>query len=133
MKKYILIGAVLTILILVIIFQDKIKGMFAKKQTQPTGNGGGNNGSAALDLNKLLKKGVNGNEVKVLQGLLGINADGIFGTQTENALYNYTGFQKEITLNQFYAIRATKNNGTVQPDPEETDWWPDWLPWSGAF
>lgn len=53
-----------------------------------------------VDSNKLLKKGSKGAEVKALQVLLKIKADGDFGRNTENALFTQKGV-KQITLNQF--------------------------------
>ena len=39
----------------------------------------------------VLKKGSRGDEVKQIQLALGLQADGIFGTQTENAVKNFGG------------------------------------------
>jgi len=77
-----------------------------------TGGGSGNN-SSSCDRNKILKKGVRGNEVKVLQSWLNNNipaatlplvADGVFGNKTLNALRQVTfgmGSQMDqVTLNR---------------------------------
>lgn len=53
-----------------------------------------------LDENKVLKKGVNGEEVKVLQSYLGISTDGIFGPMTEAALFKLKAVY-QTTLKQF--------------------------------
>ncbi|MGC4041986.1 MAG: hypothetical protein QM710_14675 [Flavobacterium sp.] len=55
---------------------------------------------SGVDKNKLLKKGSKGLEVKALQTLLKIKADGDFGRNTENALFTQKGVKK-ITLNAF--------------------------------
>jgi len=72
-----------------------------------------------LDYNKLLKKGVSGNEVKELQKRLGsITADGIFGSNTENRLKVVKGVT-QITLNQYNAvptITTPTNNATALPN-----------------
>lgn len=54
----------------------------------------------SLNRDLLLKVGVKGAEVAVLQRLLTISSDGIFGTQTEAALLANKGV-KQITLNNF--------------------------------
>jgi peptidoglycan hydrolase-like protein with peptidoglycan-binding domain len=43
----------------------------------------------------MLRKGSRGNSVIALQNFLGINADGIFGNETEYAVKN---FQKQFNL-----------------------------------
>jgi peptidoglycan hydrolase-like protein with peptidoglycan-binding domain len=69
---------------------------------------------AAVTLNKniVLKMGSRGNEVKELQKLLGISADGIFGAQTEAALFAKKGF-RQITLKQ-YAESPNMNNSSLK-------------------
>lgn len=46
------------------------------------------------DLNKILKKGSKGSEVRVLQSLLKVTVDGDFGRNTENALFNQKGVRQ---------------------------------------
>lgn len=54
---------------------------------------------SGVDRNKLLKKGSQGAEVRVLQGILKVKVDGDFGRNTENALLSQKGV-KQIKLNQ---------------------------------
>lgn len=54
---------------------------------------------SGVDKNKLLKKGSQGAEVRVLQGFLKVKVDGDFGRNTENALLAQKGV-KQIKLNQ---------------------------------
>ncbi|MGQ2982129.1 peptidoglycan-binding domain-containing protein [Flavobacterium sp.] len=65
----------------------------------------------AISLNKnlLLKNGSKGSEVKELQKLLGISADGVFGAQTEAALYAKKGV-KQITLNEYANVAGVNQN-----------------------
>lgn len=69
-----------------------------------------------LNQNLVLQNGSRGAEVAELQRLLGINADGIFGSQTEAALKTAKGVTK-ITLAQWKTIPTVNNNylpvGTV--------------------
>jgi hypothetical protein len=58
-----------------------------------------------LDRNKLLRRGVKGEEVKVLQSLLNVKADGDFGKITLNALQKAKGVT-QISLNQFQVTNA---------------------------
>lgn len=67
-----------------------------------------------LDKNKTLKKGVKGAEVRELQRLLGISADGDFGPATEAALLKAKGVT-QITLNTFSSTKAPVNN--IAPTP----------------
>lgn len=46
---------------------------------------------------KTLKKGSKGAEVKAVQKKLGINADGVFGNDTYNAVRNFQG-RKKLTV-----------------------------------
>lgn len=54
-------------------------------------------GASDIDKSKLLKKGSKGMEVRTLQTLLKIKADGDFGRNTENALFTQKGV-KQIRL-----------------------------------
>ena len=53
--------------------------------------------ASGIDKSKLLKKGSKGMEVKTLQKLLKVKADGDFGRNTENALFTQKGV-KQIRL-----------------------------------
>ncbi|MXN90144.1 hypothetical protein GR160_02810 [Flavobacterium sp. Sd200] len=64
-----------------------------------------------LNNSLLLKKGSTGNEVKQLQTLLGVTADGIFGSQTEAALKAKKGVT-QITL-AAYRTTADINNSAL--------------------
>jgi len=52
------------------------------------------NAPSGSDLNKILKKGSKGTEVRVLQSLLKVTVDGDFGRNTENALYTQKGVRQ---------------------------------------
>jgi hypothetical protein len=58
-----------------------------------------------LDRNKLLGKGSKGEEVRALQSLLNVKADGDFGKITLNALQKAKGVT-QISLNQFQVTNA---------------------------
>ena len=114
--KYIIVAVIIVLVIMAIVFQDKIKGWFTKKpaavqidNAAGSGSGAGNGGAAALNYNKLLKFGSTGAEVRELQKWLGITADGIFGAQTEAALLARKGVE-EITLSQFQIALDTNDN-----------------------
>jgi hypothetical protein len=62
----------------------------------------------ALDYNKLLSKGVKGDEVVKLQSIIGTAMDGDFGSNTENALYAKTGLRSG-SLNQIIKIIQEKS------------------------
>jgi hypothetical protein len=70
----------------------------------------------AINEELLLKKASKGNEVKQLQQLMQISADGVFGPQTETKLIQLKGV-KEITLKSFKASMNINQNalaiGTV--------------------
>jgi hypothetical protein len=59
---------------------------------------------AGLDRNKLLSKGTKGAEVRELQSLLNVKADGDFGSITLAALQKAKGVS-QISLNQFQAAK----------------------------
>lgn len=71
----------------------------------------------------LLKKGLKGNEVKQLQQLMEISADGIFGSQTESKLLALKGvkqttlktFKSSITINQNALNVGTNVMANVNP------------------
>jgi hypothetical protein len=99
MNKYLTVGILLVVIVLVIVFREKLTALFSPKTPatpQPT-PGTGAPAPAALNLTLLLKKGSTGEEVKVLQGYLGVTADGQFGPITENALLAKKGI-REVTL-----------------------------------
>jgi hypothetical protein len=70
----------------------------------------------AINEELLLKKASKGNEVKQLQQLMQISADGVFGPKTETKLIQLKGV-KEITLKSFKASMNINQNalaiGTV--------------------
>lgn len=111
---YILIGVII-VAFLAYNYWNEVKAFFSKKigstgtWSDDTDTGSTGTGTTALDYTKVLRVGVNGPEVQVLQTALntyGANpplvTDGIFGNKTETALMQETGF-KQITLNQFRA------------------------------
>lgn len=61
--------------------------------------------------NKILSKGVTGIEVEKLQSLMGIPADGIFGSNTESKLFELKRV-KQISLNSF---KSTPNVAKILP------------------
>lgn len=63
----------------------------------------------AINKDLLLQKGSKGLEVKELQKLMGISADGIFGTQTETVLKKLKGVVK-TTLNQYKSLPTINVN-----------------------
>lgn len=89
MNKYFTIVILVTVVALLVVFRNKLTSIFVKTPIY-------NNPTitpppttqlpASLDRDKVLKKGVTGAEVKMLQYMLAINADGIFGPVTEGAL-----------------------------------------------
>ena len=62
------------------------------------------NNNVSIDIDKILKLGVVGNEVKILQKKLGINSDGVFGKITEAKLYDVKGV-KQISLSKWDSIQ----------------------------
>lgn len=57
----------------------------------------------SLDYNLVLKQGSRGQEVLKLQSMMGINADGVFGPQTESKLYALKRV-RSVSLNGFSKI-----------------------------
>ncbi len=105
-KKYIALVVFFIVLVVLIVFRNQISAALTKSSTQPGKEPQTNPSTPAavvLDYNKLLRKGMTAAEVKRLQQWLGITADGVFGNQTESALYNKKGV-KEITLNEYINI-----------------------------
>lgn len=62
-----------------------------------------NTNQTIIDENKVLKKGVSGEEVKILQGFLGVGTDGVFGAITEAALFKLKAVY-QTTLKQFKTL-----------------------------
>lgn len=130
--KYVLI-AVGVLLLIYLLFQFEINNFFGKifkgKNDSPSAPSlpGGNTNSAQLNYDKVLKRGVKGNEVATLQkwlkedgknvnlGTTGPAKDGIdgdFGPLTETALLKAKGV-KETTLNKYRAKSSSGNTGVV--------------------
>lgn len=128
MKKYLIIAAVLTVVVLLFIFRDKIKALFSRTaQTTPAQPAAAAQpqAPAQLDYNKILRKGVNGPETRQLQAWLGVATDGIFGPVTESALIDRKGVDS-ISLNGF---QSTPDAGA----PEETETQNGGLAWLSDF
>jgi hypothetical protein len=87
--------------------RKKMAGDSAAPGTTTPGNNTGTvgGGTAQLNYDKLLKEGVRGEEVKVLQGLMNqyhgtsLELDGIFGPLTKSALQSWIG-KDSTTLNE---------------------------------
>ena len=69
------------------------------------GTGGGGTGGGGVSWTRTLKKGSRGNDVKELQKMLGVSADGIFGAKTQQAVKD---FQKKMGI----AIDGIVGKGT---------------------
>ena len=69
------------------------------------GTGGGGTGGGGVSWTRTLKKGSRGNDVKELQKMLGVSADGIFGSKTQQAVKD---FQKKMGI----AIDGIVGKGT---------------------
>lgn len=96
---YYLVG--LIVLILIYKFYKDSK----KPNPSSSDGGSGSSSSSVPDYNKVLSNGSTGSEVSTLQNMLNargysLAVDGIFGTNTEAALFDNTGLY-ETTLNQF--------------------------------
>lgn len=119
MNKYITVGILLIVIVLVIVFREKLTSLFSKAtaapvpQPQPLPAP-----PAALNLTLLLKRGSIGPEVKVLQGYLGVTADGQFGPITENALLAKKGI-KEVTLANYNQLPDVT---TIETVDDEGNW-----------
>lgn len=109
MNKYVIVGVILIVIVLAIVFRTKLQAWagkaFAAAQPKPStlpgpGTGSGTAQQPGLDYNKLLKKGVKGPEVTLLQMWLKVTADGDFGPITEAALLEQTGV-KQTTLAEY--------------------------------
>lgn len=62
-----------------------------------------------IDVNKILAKGSSGLEVKELQRLMSITADGVFGSQTESRLFYLKGV-KSTSLSKFGTLPNINRN-----------------------
>lgn len=121
---YFVLAALVVLLILIVVFRNKITALFSKKDTVtppvPSGTGSGSAATPAttgLDYDLLLKIGMSGPEVKELQRVIGVTQDGAFGPQTEAAVVQLfiskTGSsKKEITLNQAYLLTGQSENSS---------------------
>lgn len=106
---------ILLIIILAIVFWDDIRKKFKRDAPATT-----TTPDDGLDYNRVLKKGVTGEEVKKLQQLLGnVEVDGIFGPITEAALLARKGVTS-ISLTQFGQLPdVTNTTQMVQAQTEE--------------
>ncbi len=133
--KIAIVAIVIVLVVLAIVFQDKIRGWFTKKpavdNTAGSGSGSGSGGGSTqqLDKNKVLKYGSNGAEVRQLQKWLGITADGIFGAQTEAALMARKGVE-QITLAQFESSADVNENFAGENNNDNADG--NVLGWTGS-
>lgn len=107
-SKYITIGILVLIVVLLVAFRNKLTTLFSKSKAAvntpvvvtTNQNLPPVNPVPSLNRDLILKKGVRGPEVKYLQHLLGITEDGIFGPVTEGALQD-AKCATETTLNSF--------------------------------
>lgn len=102
MNKYFTVAVLLLVVVLVVAYRQKLTSLFSPApapQPQPAPVLP-NNTQYTINRDLELKRGSTGPEVKVLQGLLGVTADGIFGPVTEYQLQEQK-CATEITLNTF--------------------------------
>lgn len=119
MNKYITVGILLIVIVLVIVFREKLTALFTKANAAPaTPPAAVPTPPAALNLTLLLKRGSTGPEVKVLQSYLGVTADGQFGPITENALLAKKGI-KEVTLANYNQLPEIT---TIETVDDEGNW-----------
>ena len=132
----ILIITVVVLVLLLVVFRTQITALFSGKATTttpaettatttattytpPAGAGVTSPlavSSSSLNMNLILTLGSTGAEVSQLQTWLNTGVDGIFGSATQNALYQATG-QTTITLNQFTNLMQAYAAGTQSIDP----------------
>lgn len=106
MNKYLTIGILVFIVVLLVIYRNKLTLYFSGNAAAAQAPAGAPIITAAtpaavtINRDRILKRGITGEEVRLLQLLLGVTADGIFGPVTEAALEE----QKcdiQTTLNSF--------------------------------
>lgn len=131
---YITLGILLLIVILLVAFRKKLTALFTKGEVSSltpaqqaaavqtaANNAQTQQPGITINRDKYLYKGVTAPEVKLLQDLLGVTSDGIFGPQTEAALQN----QKCVvatTLNAFAAQSCNTNlNGDYEVDEYDSN------------
>lgn len=130
--SWIAVAAILILLFGLFLFRDKLKSLWGKlspaEQPQPTASAVAD---ATVDLDKVLKRGSRGEEVKQLQSMMGaLSIDGIFGEQTENRLFTVKGV-REITLRAYPVSPDIRFNGDNEEEP--TDSWTDYVPFGYLF
>lgn len=128
-KHYVALAVILLIIVLLIVYWQKVKAWFAGNQKPPSQTAQ-NTPPAGLDMHKVLKKGVTGEEVKQLQQWLGVTTDGIFGPITEGALLQKKGVA-EITLSAYGQLPDMYADAA--PGQEEDDYpvWTNPFSWFG--
>lgn len=112
------VASVLTLGIILIVKKVKKNRELAQNDVielpiENTNSGGSAPKAIATPINKnlVLKKGSKGKEVKTLQTLMKISADGIFGSQTEAKLMALKGV-KQISLNAYPTTKKPIAIGT---------------------
>lgn len=133
MNKYITIALIVIAVMLVFIFRNKLMALIPGAQAATPTIPAGTTPPAGLDQNKVLMNGSRGDEVKFLQGLLGVTADGIFGPQTEAALFARKGV-KQTSLAQFSQLPDAGGwNSEDATEPDAGNKWYDSIPYGYIF
>lgn len=102
MNRYITVALLLLVVVLVVAYRQKLTALFSPAPAtipQPVAALPQTN-QYTINRDLILKRGSTGPEVKILQGLLGVTTDGIFGPVTEYQLQEQK-CATEITLNTF--------------------------------
>lgn len=102
MNKYLTVGILILVVFLLVFYRNKIMVLFAKAKPVAAPAPAVSNPSIepSLDRDKVLKRGVTGPEVKLLQMWLGVTPDGNFGPVTEAVLQDTKCFS-QTTLNSY--------------------------------
>jgi len=124
MNKYITTALIVLAILLVIIFRSKLMALIPGAQAATPPIAPGTPPPAGLDPNKVLMNGSRGEEVKFLQGLLGVTADGIFGPQTEAALFARKGVRQTslAQYGQLSDLGGWESDDATEPDAGDK-WW----------
>ena len=136
-SKYFALGILLIIIILLVVFRNKLSILFPGASAAPAPSlppSGNTNSSTAsgMDPNKLLKKGVTGFEVKQLQSWLGgIDVDGDFGPATEARLLEVKGV-KEVTLSMYGSL-SNAIHDTLTDSGSDSESWFSYIPYGYIF